>query len=226
MENKMEFLKQAKNMWAIKDSGLNYELPIDYTQLDKLNVGKFKVLLIKKLLPYKNVNYSVLGNRLFLHESNGISDWIQNFMCFNIKIKTGSEYVKVDAGFYLTAMSIFHNLKENGNLTDNLSIWAYSHGAGASPLLALRIYDEGFKLPQIKGNFEPPRCIYKPSKEIKKLCEDFQNFKQGVDIVTTVPWWLSHLGIFTKIKGQKLPWYKAILKPIFDHDIYWTGGKK
>lgn len=224
MENKDEFLKQAKNMWSIQKTGLGYELPIDYTHLDKLNIGELKTQMIRKLLPYKNVNYSVLGNRLFIQESKGKSDWIQNFMCFNIKVKIHDEYVKVDAGFYLTAMSIFYNLKENGNLTDNLSIWAYSHGAGASPLLALRVSDEGYKIPKIVGNFEPPRCIYKPSEEIKKICSDFQNFKQGNDIVTTVPWWLSHLGKFINIEGKKLPWYKRIISCFLNHDIYWTRG--
>ncbi len=215
------FIEAARIMWKIKKGGKSYELPIDFKHLNKLNVSKWKQKLIKNCLPSDNVNYSIKDNNIYVMESHGGDDWQQNFMAFTVKVKIGDEYIKVHAGFYLTAMTVFYHMKKNGLLSNELNIFAYSHGAGASPLLALRILDEGYIIPKVI-NFESPRCIYKPSKAIKSKCNSFINFKQGIDIVTTVPWWMSHLGHTYKIKGQKLPWYKKPVKAIFDHDIYWT----
>ena len=218
----MNFKREAKKMWDIKDNGKTFNLPIDFVHLEKLNIGKFKTRMIKKQLPSYNVTYSILGDNVFVHESHGGDDWQQNFMAYKIKVKICGEYVWVHAGFYLTAMSIFYHMQENGSLSDNLNFSAYSHGAGAAPLLALRINDAGFVIPRIDGNFEPPRCIYRPSKRIKAKCAHFVNYIQGADIVTKVPWWMSHLGRIVKTKGRKYPWYKLLLKPLMDHDIYDT----
>ena len=215
------FIKNAKIMWSIKKEGKSYELPIDFKHLDKLNVAPWKQKLIKRCLPSDNVNYSIKDNNIYVMESHGGDDWQQNFMAFTVKVKIGDEYIRVHAGFYLTAMTVFYHLKKNNLLRDDLVLYAYSHGAGASPLLALKIYDAGFAMPKVI-NFESPRCISRPTHTIKSKCIHFVNFKQGVDVVTTVPWWMSHLGHTFKIKGQKLPWYKSLVKAVFDHDIYWT----
>jgi hypothetical protein len=213
---------QAKRMWQTKNNGETFNIPIDFNHLEKLNIGRFKTMMIKKMLPDNNVNYSVLGDNVFIHESHGGDDWQQNFMAFTVKVKLLGEYVKVHAGFYLTAMSIFYHMKENGLLNNNLNFDAYSHGAGAAPLLALRIADFGCTIPRIEGNQEPPRCIFRPSKRIKSKCIHFVNYIQGSDIVCKVPWWMSHLGRIVKVPGEKTSWYKILLKPFNDHNIYKT----
>jgi len=219
MSYEKEFLTDARKMWDIKRTGKACCLPIDFDELRKLNAKKFKTKMIKKLTK-NEVNYFIKGTELFIQESQTKFDWKLNFMAFTVKIKIADEYIRVHAGFYMTAMTVLEHL-EKTEKTNITKIYGYSHGAGAAPLLALSLLDLRNELPLVV-NFESPKCIYRPSKHIKRLCYKFINYKQGVDVVTTVPWWLSTLGEVRKVKGQKLPWYKLPFKALFDHDIYWT----
>ena len=220
-----DFEPEALKMWET-ERGYPYVLPIDFNQLEKLNIGKIKTAIIKKMFPVRNVNYFIKGNEIYIQESKNIYDWKQNFMAFLIKVKIADEYVRVHAGFYLTAMTIFYHMKKNNLLNDFLVFRAYSHGAGAAPLLALRIFEDSYCIPSVPGNFESPTCIFLPSKRIKHLCRHFCNFIQGDDIVTKVPMWMSHLGYTVKIKGRKLPWYLVPFKSILNHDIRGIKNKR
>ena len=219
MNYENDFLEDAQKMWDIKRSGKAYCLPIDFNELRKLNARKFKTKMISKLTK-NEVNYFIKGTELFIQESQTKFDWKLNFMAFTVKIKILDEYIRVHAGFYMTAMTVFEHLEKTGK-TNITKIYGYSHGAGASPLLALSLRDTGRTLAHIT-NFESPKCIFKPSRHIKLISHRFINYKQGIDAVTTVPWWMTTLGQVRKVKGQKLPWYKQPLKALFDHDIYWT----
>lgn len=216
MSNEEEFLSDAKKMWDIKNNGKAYCLPIDFDELRKLNIGKIKTSIIKKMAS-NEVNYFIKDKEVFIQESQSNFDWKLNFMAYTVKVKILDEYVRVHAGFYMTAMTVLNHLE---NETVN-KIYGYSHGAGAAPDLALLILDAHRYLPEVVC-FEPPRTIFRPSRRIKTITKNFVNYIQGSDVVTKVPWWLSHLGKIIKVKGHKLPWYKKIMKPVFDHDIYWT----
>jgi hypothetical protein len=218
--NNQESFDSAKDiMWTIKEKGQTFNLPIDTLHLKGLNIGRHKTKMIIKQLPDDNVTYSVLDNHVFIHESHGGDDWKQNFMAFTVKVFMLDEYIRIHAGFYLTAMTVFYHMRENGLLSDDLIFYGYSHGAGAAPALCLRIANEGLNMPRLDGNFEPPRCILRPSKRIKNKCGHFINYIQGNDVVTKVPWWMSHLGQIRKVKGLSLPWYKKPLKMFFNHDV-------
>lgn len=220
LENEKKFFDDSQKMWDIQNNGTPYCLPIDFNELRKLNAKKFKTKLIKKLTK-NEVNYFIQGTELFIQESQTTFDWKLNFMAFTVKIKIKDEYIRVHAGFFMTAMTILEHLEKTGKELIITKIYGYSHGAGASPLLSLLLLDKTNRLPEII-NFESPKCVFKPSKYIKHITRGFKNYKQGKDVVTTVPWWMSTLGEVVKIKGQKLRGIKKLLTPIFDHDIYWT----
>ena len=232
------FEKEALRMWKIRDEGKKVNLPINFIALRREGLLKKHIKLIKKYFKISgeevsNVTYYYLEDNerleIFLEESSGGFDWKQNFMPFSFKTKIGGDYRRYHLGFFATAITVFKDLQYRGMLTKDkiIDLFGYSHGAGALPsFYSMLLHNSTSTVLDSIKKFEPPRDIYMPNRAVKKECEDHINFIQGIDVVTKVPWWMKSLGCKINIKGRPLPFFKGILRAVFDHDIYWTDPSK
>lgn len=233
-ENKEKFVRNANIMWNIKFRGDKVSLPVNIEALKEFGLLDKKIEKIEKALPSKNVNYYIKKEnhliKIFLEESQDLFDWKQNFMFTTVKVKIGFDYRRYHSGFFLTAVTVFRDLLDKGLLKecDFMEVYSYSHGAGAAPAFASLVYYNSPCLIDGKDvhKFEPPRDIFQPNMNVRKECSRHNNYIQGNDIVTKVPWWMKHLGVTIKIKGQKLRGLKGLIPTVFDHDIYWTDKRR
>lgn len=225
MSNLEQFKLDATKMWHIGIEGNHYSLKPDLQEISNP--------VLSALLPKRNVDYYILKEKgilkIYLEESRmkrGPGDWTQNFMAYQVKTCINGLNRRYHAGFYITAITVFNDLRKKKLLNEDtvVEIFGYSHGAGAAPILGSLI--RGRTSSKLLGDgvigFEQPAFIYRPSKEVKEECKNDIWYKQGIDVVCDVPWWMKHTGIKKSIPGRKLKGVKKVFRNIFDHDIYWT----
>ena len=228
-----EFESDALKMWQIRHANNKVSLKIDFNALKRDGIRQWKIDLIKKFVPTDTVNYFYTKKNgvlnIFCEESNKKFDWRLNFMAFSVKIKIGSTYRRYHSGFYSPALTIFNDLKKKGLLNDCIvKVCGYSHGAAVAHILGsyIRKQSRCSLYNDSVISFETPRYIYRPSKNVKREHKNDIWYKQGNDIVTQVPWWMSQLGQKRQVKSPDMPWYKRMFAFIHNHNIYPTDPKR
>lgn len=124
------------------------------------------------------LDWRIEGTELFFQPSNGLTDWMKNFLVIPIPVIWGGLFAFIPLGVWIDLRELKMILKSNKGITQ---VYGYSRGGWFAVLTAL-------KLKIICATFGCPGIFWNPSNRLKSFLYHFVvHYENPSDIVCTVP---------------------------------------